>query len=324
MLKTVHEAEAMALLAQAEDKARPIAGLGGGTLTPVGSSVKLSGYSLGPGVALDGFVTADLRPDHPVGFHGVIHVEGRNGTTGELAVNGDSLDGNLDGVPVVAGRLTAPIPTSSVRPWSTWAPSPGPTAVVTRAIAAHVAPRYLIDATGAKLLAVSNGPPRSKRKADNRPLLAIAVRAAPFSVEAGYRFDLSSRAWTYTLCGRGPNCAISPGTATELRGRLVRREGLELALYTFEFAPGIDSVVVYLPPPRGTGRTSTALYFLRSQLTAQLAKPLDKTLTRATPPFSTEPDPTEARNLDRLTVARLFRFNMTQVLGDPLLYLAPF
>src|SRR5581483_10408740 len=51
--------------------------------------------------------------------------------------------------------------------------------------------------------------------------------------------------------GRGSHCSIASGEATPTRGRLVRREALEVALYTFKFAPSIDSVAAFMPPAPG-------------------------------------------------------------------------
>lgn len=105
--------------------------------------------------------------------------------------------------------------------------------------------------------------------------------------------------WMYELCGRGPECSI-PGTASLLRGRLVRREALELALDTFEFVPSIDSVAVLLPPAPGLP-VSTLLYLERSNLRAELSRPLGKTLTSAQTPLPDDPDSAEAQTIDRLT-----------------------
>ena len=52
----------------------------------------------------------------------------------------------------------------------------------------------------------------------------------------------------YILCGLGKNCSIEGGKASQTRGRLVRREALEAALYTFKFVPSVDSVLAFMPP----------------------------------------------------------------------------
>ena len=106
---------------------------------------------------------------------------------------------------------------------------------------------------------------------------AIAVRKTPQS-NAGIQVFPSNKTWTYQFCGLGAACSIDSGQATATRGRLVRREALEVALYTFKFVPAIDSVVAFMPPP--PGQTTTTLLFLqKSNLKDQLSLPLSKTLT---------------------------------------------
>ena len=116
-------------------------------------------------------------------------------------------------------------------------------------------------------------------------------------------------AWTYTLCGAGPLCSIAPGEPTATRGRLVRREALELALTTFAYVPDLSELVVFLPPPQGLAPTM-ALDFERSDLAKQLSRPLAATLPLATPPLPSDPDTAEARTIDALTLDRFFRYSV--------------
>ena len=67
----------------------------------------------------------------------------------------------------------------------------------------------------------------------------------------------------YSLCGLGASCSIATGTPSVERGELVRREILELALYTFKYVGGIENVIAFMPPPgtprpRSSSSTSTA------------------------------------------------------------------
>lgn len=311
---TLHEAEAILLFAYDEGKA--VAGLATGKLTTGAGGATLIGYADTPGIALSGTVNA-RTDEYPVGFSGVVRVKDRAGTTiGELAVNRDSIDGTLQGAPVVAGRLA---PSSPVPGWSMWEPPSGATGEVTAAIAEHVGNRYLIGAGAAPLVDVSSTPPTTPPGTPRHSLDAIAVRSS--KALGSFQFVAPASAWTYTLCGRGARCAISSGEPSTVRFRLVSREALELALYTFEFAPGISSVVVYLPPAPGARGSTTVEYFERGLLAAELSHPLQKTLPRANPPVSTDPDPSEAKTIDDLTFSRLCGLSVSKWKTGPVLVL---
>ena len=72
----------------------------------------------------------------------------------------------------------------------------------------------------------------------------------------------------------GTACSIPEGKASPARGQLLRREALELALYSFQYLDGIDSTLVLLPP-RADGQAATAVFVERGDVRAQLDRPLD-------------------------------------------------
>ena len=57
----------------------------------------------------------------------------------------------------------------------------------------------------------------------------------------------ASKSMQYVLCGLGESCSIAHGEASEARHMLLRRQALELALYTFKYVDGIESVAIFLP-----------------------------------------------------------------------------
>ena len=59
----------------------------------------------------------------------------------------------------------------------------------------------------------------------------------------------------YQLCGLGVNCADRRRQALAERDLLLRREGLELALYSFRYLDGVKQVVVLIPPRPGKAQT---------------------------------------------------------------------
>jgi hypothetical protein len=194
--------------------------------------------------------------------------------------------------------------------WSTWKPSGGNVGTVTKQIADHHASRYRMSEDGGQLVAVIPSGPQITSGTQNVPIKAIAVRKAPQSNQ-GVRILESSNTNTrvFTLCGLGANCSIEGGTASATRGRLVRRQALEVALYTFKFAPSVDSILAFMPPPPGE-TTASVLLLEKDSLEEQLKQPLNKTLMHATPPLPDDADLAEAATIDKLTLNKLFSYSL--------------
>jgi hypothetical protein len=163
---------------------------------------------------------------------------------------------------------------------------------------------------GGQLVAVIPSAPQITSGTQNVPIKAIAVRKAPQSNQ-GVRILESSNTNTrvYTLCGLGANCSIEGGTASATRGRLVRRQALEVALYTFKFAPSVDSILAFMPPPPGE-TTASVLLLEKDGLEEQLKQPLSNTLMHATPPLPDDADLAEAATIDKLTLNKLFSYSL--------------
>jgi hypothetical protein len=213
--------------------------------------------------------------------------------------------------------------TSGPAGWSTWSPPHGSTAKMTNEIADHVAHEYRLNKGGNQLVAVVSEPPEVTSGTHKISISNIAVRETA-QTNKGIQIINSGGVWVDQYCGLSPSCAISSGKATVTRGRLVRREALEVALYTFKFVPSISSIVAFMPPPPGS-TASTLLYLQKSNLTKQLAEPLAKTLPLATPPLPTSPDTTEASTIDKLTLPAVYKYQLQQLQdASALLVLNPF
>jgi hypothetical protein len=205
-------------------------------------------------------------------------------------------------------------------PWSSWRPSTGTALQRAKEIASHVSPQYRL-ASGKQLVRVYIGNPGTSRKPIS--LLAVADKANPTSAED---FDTFAGSTTvmYILCGNGPKCSINVGKPTVARGAVLRREALELALYTFRYVSGIDSVVAFFPPRKGEQPTY-ALFFRKDELDKQLDRPLRKTLPQVVPPIPGKLPVTavEKKVIDELTTARVFRYQVEESQGQRVLVLAP-
>jgi len=205
--------------------------------------------------------------------------------------------------------------------WSSWRPEGRENAYPTE-IADHVANRYRLP-TGKQLVGVFAGP----AEVQDLPIRGVLIqhdattpakRDDVEAIEAG-------NSVLYNLCGVGQKCSVE-GEATPERGRLLRREALELALYTFKYVDDIDSVIALMPvnlgdPATEQDDTSTALFLEKKDFGRQLSRPLQRTLSGQA---GTELDPAEGFIVDTLTAPRHYLYDIqpTQDLGA-VLRLAP-
>jgi hypothetical protein len=175
-----------------------------------------------------------------------------------------------------------------------------------RSIANEVSRQYMLN--GQQMAVVTAQPPI----VENVPIDAIAIaRNTSRGVGGGYiSIDPAASTLFYVFCGRAAGCAM-PGEPTLERGRLLRRQSLELALYTFKYMDDVDSVVTLLPPPRGGQGVSPAVYLRKRFLADELEKPLSKTLP-GKPPFTAFNLP-GLENVERLTVGRWFPYTFQQL-----------
>jgi hypothetical protein len=156
--------------------------------------------------------------------------------------------------------------------WSTWEPTGDTTLEQATSIAQHVQPQYRLAPGGAQLVVVKATPP----EVQNISVEEVALKSG--SASEDYKFVPTKNAVVYVLCGLGTRCSIKTGTPTQERARLLRREALELALYTFRYVDGVDSVIALIPPPANDETTNWALFFQKENFKDQLKRPLNQTL----------------------------------------------
>ncbi|MCL2419543.1 MAG: hypothetical protein FWD04_09640 [Conexibacteraceae bacterium] len=220
--------------------------------------------------------------------------------------------------------------------WSSWSPTDRGDQGVAE-IAAHIAPFYRlgpaqqlnvvtpIQVTQATAAGTTTG---------SGMTVAIQPSASPSSTSS--LSLLNGKTVAYNICGLGTSKCQLPGTPTTSRMLLMRREALELALYTFKYISGSENVLTVLPPGKSVKPTTThgarsrvtvAVLFIRRELQPFLNVPLGKTL-QAYPPdvpeLSLWSKTQEAGLVDQVTANGLFSSQVKSLqVGGNVLVLSP-
>lgn len=206
--------------------------------------------------------------------------------------------------------------------WSPWKPHTSGTIAGAEEIAKEIEGNYK-DAKAKKLTKVKGGP--------------IALNTLPISVaipSAGDRFSVVGGVGIqYTLSGFGKEGRLKGSEPSAERRRLLRREALELSLYSFRYLPEVTMVVALLPPAPKTEqfhpRPKTAaaraaakarkpepyqrqaLFYRPGDLRKQLERPLELTMATQPPRIDALTGP-EAKRIDGLTYSNLFTYEHIQ------------
>jgi hypothetical protein len=224
-----------------------------------------------------------------------------------------ALGAGIAGVVIFAGRAIHPGPA-----WSSWKPHGGGLGAANE-IAEHIASTYHLPA-GQQLVDVIAKAPSVSPSDQTVPIHYIAIRGAKGQVDQVYPVSSSSGVM-YSLCGLGQACSIATGKPSIARGTLVRREILELALYTFKYVGSVKDVIAFMPPTPGAQPT-LAVYLQRSDLADQLNKPLGQTLSPKVP-LPSQITAKEQEMIDSTTASRVYKFSLSQAQnGDAILVLS--
>lgn len=219
--------------------------------------------------------------------------------TGALIALGVAAVFVIAGVLLGAGGDGGTTTTTPQVAWSAWKPSKSGEDGA-RQVAAHVAPRY--REAGGQLVLVQSGP----LQVAGVPL--TVAQQDPAVPQALQVYD--GKTVLFRLCGDGRDCAIARGTPSIQRHMLLRREALELGLYSLRYLDGVDQIVVFMPPRRGA-HASQALFFRKAAVLDQLQKPLEATLVDRAPSVAGVRRSPDAGLVQQLTLPSLFRFHVS-------------
>jgi hypothetical protein len=193
---------------------------------------------------------------------------------------------------VVASRGSSRGGVAGSSNWSRWAPDRSGSIGIDE-IAQHVAPYYRVSAAQ-QLDTVSpiqlSQPTAAGSTTGSGLTIAINESSSGRSQSLGL---LNGKTVAYNVCGLGAKDCELAGTPSINRMLLLRREALELALYTLEYIDGVQNVVIILPPGHtvtasgaGTKGVTVALIFQRAGLQPWLDAPLSRTLQQYPPELS--------------------------------------
>lgn len=170
-------------------------------------------------------------------------------------------------------------------PWSTWQPKGSRLAKV-RQIADRI-PKAYRNEEGKQLTVSLVSSLAVPTESGDVPVRAVFVRP---DVSRGLaeeddiaRYD-GSNVISFGICGADSKeqCEIASGTASEDRFNLLRRQALELSLYTLKYVDDVDSVIVFMPPtPKG--QSNGTVFLRRSDVADELRRPLSSLLPTARP-----------------------------------------
>ena len=126
---------------------------------------------------------------------------------------------------------------------------------------------------------------------------------------------------SFGLCGTRSKeqCEVGKKVSAEQQ-TLLRRQALELSLYTLKYVDSIDSVVVFMPPE---AKSQSTVFLRRSDVTDELDRPLSSLLPTAKPKVGGLSSLEEGQIL-RLTRTRTYSAEVqASPDGSPVLILTP-
>ena len=206
--------------------------------------------------------------------------------------------------------------------WSAWQPQ-GSTIAKVRQIADRIPKAYRTE-TGAQLTVSLAGPLSVPTAEGEVPVRAVFVRpdtSKGLAEEDDIAVYPGSAVVSFGLCGtRSKEQCELGSTVSAGQQTLLRRQALELSLYTLKYVDSIDSVVVFMPPE---AKSQSTVFLRRSDVADELDRPLSSLLPTAKPKVGGLNSLEEGQIL-RLTQSRTYSAEVQPSPdGSPVLILTP-
>jgi hypothetical protein len=196
--------------------------------------------------------------------------------------------------------------------WSAWQPT-GSADERVQQITSHVAAKYRLP-SGNQLVAVLPQVPQVMNNSQPEPIRYFGFATpSPTTGVPSVEYTPAVRSLEFIFCGGSSDCSIAEDKPTPERLRLLRREALELALYTFRYVDDVKSVFALLPPQKKGARPQLAVYFNKKDVQQLLELPLRRTLRQDRPPRADLIPPRDAQIIEQVTGPHFYRFTYTRV-----------
>lgn len=207
--------------------------------------------------------------------------------------------------------------------WSSWQPKGSKLARV-RQIADRIPKSYRAE-NGSQLTVSLVSPLSVPTAQGNVPVRSVFVRpdtSKGLAEEDDIAVYPGGSVVSFGLCGTQSKeqCEVLPASAE--RETLLRRQALELSLYTLKYVDDVDSVMVFMPPSPKS-ETSSTVFLRRGDVADELDQPLSSLLPTAKPTVGALNSLEEGEIL-RLTQTRTYAAEVqASPDGSPILILTP-
>ena len=206
--------------------------------------------------------------------------------------------------------------------WSAWQPH-GSRLMKVRQIADRIPKSYRAENGSQLTVSLASALTVPTAEGASVPVRAVVVRpdtSKGLAEEDDIDVYPAGNIVSFGLCGTKSKeqCEVAPLTAGQ--ETLLRRQALELSLYTFKYVDSVNSVVVFMPP---TAETQSTVFLRRNDVVDELDRPLSALLPTVKPRAGAL-SALEQREVLRLTQPRIYAAEVqASPDGSPVLILTP-
>lgn len=205
--------------------------------------------------------------------------------------------------------------------WSAWQPN-GSRVMKVRQIADRIPKSYRAENGSQLTVSLASTLTVPTAEGVSVPVRAVVVRpdtSKGLAEEDDIAVYPAGNIVSFALCGTKSKeqCEVTPSAGQDT---LLRRQALELSLYTFKYVNSVNSVVVFMPP---TAESQSTVFLRRNDVADELDQPLSSLLPTVKPRVGAL-SAFEKRQILRLTQPRTYAAEVqASPDGSPVVILTP-